>query len=455
MMRLNFLLISLAFAFSIHFAEAADSYTKIYYGKRGMYGTAILGLPNGELALAGISYEHTYYAVFAKFNADGEALFQKTYESKNDRFHIQIESMAQASDGGYFLAGHMCPGVCTDAIVIRVNESGKIIWTKSFGTKLIDYFTSIVATPDGGFALSVVSGVDRGFTSYRALVIRANGEGKVAWSKLFEPSSEVAEIYPLPSIAISPNGGFLFVSEAEFEDEHYGLLLVRFDGSGDIVWKKTISLPNSLKADDYYYGPSVTSTADSGYIIAANSHNIVDGKNKSFVELLKLDSSGKVKWAKSIEAEKSIEINGAISQTSDGGFLVPGAKSYPSDPMVMKVDRAGRPLWVERFLFEPGRADGALAAAQTIDGGYVATGVIVDTQQPSAPAPKLPLFKFGKSGATSCNNFKRMNVRTANHKVTVSDLKLIVESPKITVHQYGLEEEDTKLTSSNCDVNWE
>ncbi|MCI0618272.1 PQQ-like beta-propeller repeat protein, partial [bacterium] len=312
MMRLNFLLISLVFVFFIRSVEAADSYSKIYYSKLGTYGTAILGLPNGDSVLAGISYEHTYYAVFAKFNAEGEVLFEKTYESKNDRFHIQIESMAQASDGSYFLAGHMCPGVCTDAIVIRVNESGKIVWTKSFGTKLIDYFTSIVATPDGGFALAVVSGVDRGFTSYRALVIRANSEGKVAWSKLFEFSSEVAEIYPLPSIAIAPNGGFLFVSEAEFEHEHYGLLLVRFDGSGTVVWKKTISLPNSLKADDYYYGSSVTSTADSGYVVAANSHNIVDGKNKSFVELLKLDASGKVKWAKSYEAEKSIEINGAI-----------------------------------------------------------------------------------------------------------------------------------------------
>ncbi len=454
--------LSIVFAFMINSAESADTYTKIYYSKLPMYGEVILGLPSGESVIAGTSYEDVYYGFFTKFDANGEVLIQKTYEAEDDAFHILFHSMAQTPDGGFLATGFRAPpqgGEPDDFIVLRLDPLGEIIWKISFGTKLIDQFPSIIATPDGGFVLGGLSGSccgggGSGLTNYRGVMIRGSASGKIAWKKMFSIPSNKAGLHPVPTIT-SASGGYLFVSGMELEKEHFGLLLVKFGGGGAIVWKKAISLGKSLLEDGYYHGPSVSRTSDKGFIVAATTYTEEDHTVESYIDLLKLDESGKVQWAKSYEADKRIEVNGTVLQTSDGGYLIPGAKSYPSDPLLIKVDSSGKPLWANRFLFGPGRADGIFAATETADGGYLATGVIVDTQQPSAPSAKLPLFKFGTSGANDCGNFTTMNLKASSHKVFVTVPILAVEDAKILVRIPQLEVFSTSLTSTNCKVNWE
>ena len=78
----------------------------------------------------------------------------KTY-GNNNSFCAEL---LQANDGGFFLVGGTDiaydPVRQGDAYLIKTDEDGDSLWSRTFGGENGDFCSSIIQTADGGFALA-------------------------------------------------------------------------------------------------------------------------------------------------------------------------------------------------------------------------------------------------------------------------------------------------------------
>ena len=135
--------------------EGNEIWSESYGGDNSDLGMAILETNDGKYAVGGITNsfgegEEDFYLI--KINEDGELLWSNTYGGENnDRAY----SIIQVEDGGFVLAGstESFGEGGKDCYVVRTNDEGEEIWSLTYGGEENDLCTSVVSTPDGGYAL--------------------------------------------------------------------------------------------------------------------------------------------------------------------------------------------------------------------------------------------------------------------------------------------------------------
>ena len=160
-----------------------------------------------------------------RIDAQGNKLWDKTYGGTSGDV---LYSMVAAPDGGFLLGGYSASDAGfeksedergrRDYWVARIDAQGNKLWDKTYGGTGIDEFTSIVATPDGGFLLGGWSFSDAGFeksedargnTDY--WVARIDAQGAKLWDKTYGGTSNDL----LHSIVAAADGGFLLGGYSE------------------------------------------------------------------------------------------------------------------------------------------------------------------------------------------------------------------------------------------------
>ena len=123
-----------------------------------------------------------------KINAAGDTIWTRTYggAGKDEGHHV-----IQASDGGFLIAGmtESSGAGGSDAYVIKVNSTGTIEWSHTYGGTEGDCAQSCIQTLDGGFA---VVGTTHSFGAGESdvYVIRLNSDGTQQWAKPLGESGE-------------------------------------------------------------------------------------------------------------------------------------------------------------------------------------------------------------------------------------------------------------------------
>lgn len=155
--------------------------------------------------------------------------------------------------------------------------------------------------------------------------------------------------------------------------------VVKLASDGSIIWQAALGGPHVEVAH------AVIQTADSGYIVAGASRSDtgqVSGNNgQQDFWVVKLAANGTLIWQNTLGGSAN-DIAYAISQTTDGGFIVAGL-TYSNDSdvtnnhglddyWVVKLDTGGNLSWQNTF-GGSGR-DEAYSVEQTTDGGYIVAG---------------------------------------------------------------------------------
>jgi len=344
-------------------------------------------------------------AVIVKYDSGGNVLWNKNFGGSNPDCFMDVVA---TTDGGYIAVGvsgsndgdlvGLNKGG-TDAIIVKYDSGGNVLWTKNFGGTSNEQFEAVKATTDGGYIAVGTSlstngdlvGLNNG--SSDAIIVKYDSNGIVQWKKNYGGS--IADCFSAVQVAF--DGGYIAVGDSNSTDGdlaglnkgRYDAIIVKYDSNGIVQWKRNYGGSGNAGVntyDDYFYGVSLTS--DGGYIGVGSSGSTdgdLTGLNKGNNDgiIVKYDSGGGIVWKKNFGGSGQDYFASTVT-TADGSHLIVG-NSYSNngnltglkkgisadDAIIAKYDDAGNVIWNKNYGGSSG--DNFNSVAPTAD-GFVAVG---------------------------------------------------------------------------------
>lgn len=291
-------------------------------------------------------------------------------------------SVQQTNDGGFIITGqtYSYGANFANLWLIRTDEAGDTLWTKTYGRNGVDEGRSVQQTTDGGFIIT--GSVFSQGKGLQVWLIRTDAGGDSLWAKEFGGiNNEMGYC-----VQQTNDGGYIITGEIVVSGNMTDLWLIKTDGDGNYIWSKNYG------GTGFDKGYSVQQTTDDGYIATGYTASFGAGYND--VWLLKTDAAGDTLWTKTYGGFDD-DYGYSVQQTTDGGYFITGT-SWSFGPgshiFLIKTDAAGDTLWTKDFSGSRG-----YSGQQTADGGYIVTG----WAEPLGPAnSNVWLLRTDSSGDT-------------------------------------------------------
>jgi hypothetical protein len=289
-------------------------------------------------------------------------VFQRTYGGEIQDYGWLV---GQPWEGGYNIVGRTESYGAGDFDVwlVRTDENGDTMWTRTYGGPGYDAGRSVAQTPDNGF---IVAGYTNSFGagSYDVWLIKTDDSGDTAWTRTLGG----ADMDHGFSVLVASDSGYIMVGRTKsFGAGDFDVWLVRTDENGDAMWTRTYGGPNSD------VGYAVQQTADRGYIMAASTQSF--GAGESDVWLLRTDSLGDTVWTRVYGGPSSDYAYTALP-TPDSGYVVVGyTASFGAgdwDVWLLKTDSLGDTAWTRTY--GSSARDLGYSVDMTTDSGYIIVG---------------------------------------------------------------------------------
>jgi len=269
-------------------------WTKTFGGPEDDAGASVQQTNDGGYIVAG--YTSSFGAgdrdvYLIKTNGSGNLLWTKTFGgSAIDRAY----SVQQTVDGGYIIAGETksfgaggnCFGnPCSDFYLIKTDGSGNLLWTKTFGGTGQDLGFSVQQTTDGGY---IIAGDTESFGAggFDVYLIKTDESGNLLWTKTYGGTGSDIGI----SVQQTTDGGYIATGYTwGFGAGGRDAYLIKTDSIGNLLWSKMYG--GSLA--EYQY--AVIQCNDGGYITAGATHSWAAGSYGGVDDefyIIKTDSLG-------------------------------------------------------------------------------------------------------------------------------------------------------------------
>jgi uncharacterized repeat protein (TIGR01451 family) len=263
-----------------------------------------------------------------KVSKDGKFEWSKIYGTPD--VLQQGNGIAESLDGGYMIIGRTKATATgeDDILLIKVDDQGNEIWSRTYGGDFDDEGTAIVTLQDG---YAFVGNMKDGVGPDKDIVIyRIDPQGDVIWAHITiqTPLNEEAN-----DLVLTPEGNLVLVGSIET----FSLAFVaKYDLSGTVKWFKGfgLGLDNEARA--------VIALADGSIVLTG--YTVIDGINFD-IFLAKLDPNGNEVWVKGIGDDLKVDTGEGLAATVDGGFVITGynAKDFFAfnDVTLIKTDGLG------------------------------------------------------------------------------------------------------------------
>ena len=266
-----------------------------------------------------------------------------------------INQIKQTSDNGYILNNRES--------IIRLDPKGNEIWRYP---KAIEYnnFASIVVADNNKFIV-VKTTLDSLTTELKLEVFKLDENGGIVWKKYY---GDLPFIY-VSYIEKTIDGNYIILGNEgpDFASRDFDLFILKIDGEGNVLWKKTLENPL------YDHGQKIKQTRDNGFIILS-WHS--DNREVTTIRLVKVDETGNLVWSKSFSWDIDKTLAYGIEQTEDGGYIFCGTNGYsPNEAILVRLDGSGEILW--KNIYKPDFIDYSWIGSdvkQTSDGGFIMVG---------------------------------------------------------------------------------
>ncbi len=425
-----------------------------------------------------------YDAIIVKFKSDGTVEWSHNYGgSNNDIFYSVIETT-----DGYVAVGNttsddldvegLFKGGNNDAILVKYNKQGEVIYKKNYGTSSgagTDSFIHIIKVADGYVITGTVgiaakdgdlTGITKTGNRSSGVIIKYDNNFNMIWQNFFSGSYYET----LSEIKTTTDGGYIVVgSSSSYDLDMTGLaydnvyvdteaLILKYDGDGNLQYK------NSFFGSEHDRFQSVIEVTD-GYITvgSSNSNNVdMEGLNKTDdgdydAIIVKYDKTlTNVLWKKSFGGSAHDYFN-SIVKTLNNQFIVVGysrskdfdLKGNPSilngysNAMVVKYDIEGNVI--DSKTFGGTNTDMYHSTIRTSDNNYVVAGVTYSNDV------NLKNFNKGNSDAILTVYDSNLNLMK-----TFQEPVILIDKLKTMVPNYGTDislKYDDLYTTNNPEID--
>ncbi|HLB71609.1 MAG: hypothetical protein OIN88_03075 [Candidatus Methanoperedens sp.] len=321
-----------------------------------------------------------------KFDVGWNELWNRTYKGMYGRHNINVEL---TDEGGYIISGEVMSGDTNiDALLIKTDANGNMLWNKTFGGTGDDGFNSIQTTGDGGYILAGYTGADHSadllnFYYGDAWLLKVDAEGNKQWDMVFG-NLEMKQIH---SVRKTNDGGYIFTGRSGSNPSGSWVVKLTNDtavpdnsparetqNKFTILWTKIYNDRDAVYA--------LRQGKDGGIVLTGVNYT----NNQAF--LMKTDNSGKELWNNTFswrnnERSYMNQFN-SIDETMDGGYILGGMTVYNAygvyDAWLVKTDREGKELWNRTIGSKDANEHISVVRAQD-DGYVVAINVIPNNFQ--------------------------------------------------------------------------
>lgn len=345
----NIGLLLLGFLFFINLLQAQEGCFNIGHINDNSTGNSIIKTDDGGFFITGYTSDPELsdsatdlYCV--RLDDEGKLIWARSVGGESWDYGF---SGIQTSDGGFLAVGatQSYGTFVHDVYVVRFNADGDILWTQVIdgaGDDRNDRAHSVVETYDGGFAIAGYSYVEGGWYQ-NAWVIKLDNSGNIVWTRMVGGNSgDVAE-----DIIETNDQGLLVVGgTASYGPGRSSVYVFKLDESGDLLWTRTIG----GEKDDYAYG--VAETPDGDFVVVGLTHSYGAGLagdlDASDAYIIKFNAEGDSLWTRTVGGFNYERLDDVII-TSDGYILAAGETmtfgGSNMDAYVIKMDMQGDVLW--------------------------------------------------------------------------------------------------------------
>ena len=372
-------------------------------------------------------------AIIVKFDSRGNVEWKNNFGGEGEE---AFKSVTMAADGGFVAVGSVgdtsfgtgdWDGGETgrggaDALIVKFNNAGAVVWKKNFGGSGADGFLGVTATSSGSFIAvgnseTFEDGDWEGITGngkQDAIIVEYSSTGSVLWKRPFGGSFQ-GEVFN--STIATPDGGFVTVGASRYSNMGTGdwggftslggtttteATIVKFipneHGGYTVEWRDRITgagtetfLDVCLASDGNIVAVGTAAASSFGN----GTFQGVEGRGGTDSIIVKyniegVDGKGTIEWKKNFGGANTDNFYG-VSGTSDGGFIVTGTVAAPSygngdwmdgetpitgygaqDSCVVKYDEGGNVEWKKNFGGSSG--DTFTGVAALTDGSFIAVG---------------------------------------------------------------------------------
>jgi|GEM_PF-922970 len=324
----------------------------------------------------------------------GIVQWSKAYGSTGNDFGVGIK---KDPAGGYVVAGYTYglsqDTLTDDFLLFRINSSGVVAWSKTYGGAANDEAHALAVMPDSGFVIAGTTSSFGGVTSQAGYVVRTDANGTMLWAKAITQNSD----QQLFAVDVTNDGGcvvtgYTYVSSFRLFD----IFAARLDASGNKQWIRNYGGSNSEQ------GFSVKQSLTGGFVIAGYTASFGTGQDDAFI--LRTQENGDVTWFNTYGTTDAERARTVLWGTGDG-ILISGQAKVQSpvgsidNDFLLRTDTTGNVLWSKTYGPSVNVAV-SWSSALCDDGGYVLGGL---TGGFGAVQNDAYLIKTNDLGGSGCN----------------------------------------------------
>ena len=252
-----------------------------------------------------------------------------------------------------------------DALIIKTDENGNIIWKRTYGGNGDDFATKIIQTMDGGFIIAGNSKSSDGVFSTNkggvdAWILKLDSLGLFEWQKIYGGS----KLDEARGIIQDDKGNYIFSINSDSNDGDFLggqpdiVWLFKINNTGDVIWK------NKYKGSRTQYAYDLIKY-DNKYCLLVGETSSIDGDFKGVLGdfIIKVDIDGNTLWLKSFSSPytSTSTLNGynSVIVTKTGDIMAFGYAyaffnseqplHYYADYFLTKMNKDGNLIWSKMY----------------------------------------------------------------------------------------------------------
>lgn len=216
-----------------------------------------------------------------------------------------------------------------DYWALKLDVAGNLEWSRYFGGNFTDTPYGVVQTDDNGFIIAGSSDsedtdISGNIGTYDFWVIKVSESGDLIWEKSFGGS----QIDEARAIVKTDDANYIIAGDTRSNDNNVSqnkgaadLWLIKMSPSGNLIWEKTMG------GSSFDVARAIKSSQDNSFLLSGSSRSsdidVSENKGQNDAWILKTDTNGDLLWETTVGGS-NIDFSYDVAELLDGSIIAIG-----------------------------------------------------------------------------------------------------------------------------------